>query len=278
MEKIKIITDSTCDLPNKLLKELGVEVVPLTVNINAKSYRDGIDINFDDLNNIITKYEDFPTTSQANPDLFKEVYERYLSRGYKIISIHISGKFSSTCQSALIAKDILDTQDIIIYDSLNVSGGLGILVVEAAEMVKNGYKLEEICEKIEEAIPNIRSCVVLNDISNLVMAGRVNKTVGKFANIIGIKPVLGVVDGELTLIGKIRGNKKLVEYLTNFIDNCNLDHNSKIYLLYSQDDAVLEFLKTYIDNKGYKYYIIHVGCVVGAYCGGRCNGVFIKSI
>ena len=76
MDKIKIITDSTCDLPKNIVEEFGIEVIPLSVNINSKSYKDGVDITFNELNEFISKTEDFPTTSQVNPDVFKDVYEK----------------------------------------------------------------------------------------------------------------------------------------------------------------------------------------------------------
>lgn len=278
MDKIKIITDSTCDLSKDTIEKLDIEVIPLNVNIDSKSYVDGVDITFEELNKIILECEDFPTTSQPNPDVFKEVYEKYLTKGYKIISIHISSKSSFTCQSALIAKDILETQDIAIYDSLNLSGGLGMIVTEAAEMVKDGYEFEEICKNIECTIPKINSIAIVRDISNLLMSGRVNKMIGKISKIICMKPVIGIIDGEIVLLGGIIRKKKILEYLIKFLENGNLDENSKIYIMNSNCNELVELFKNYLDNKKYKYYIIDIGCVVGAYSGGKSIGVFVKCV
>lgn len=278
MDKIKIITDSTCDLSKDTIEKLDIEVIPLNVNIDSKSYVDGVDITFEELNKIILECEDLPTTSQPNPDVFKEVYEKYLTKGYKVISIHISSKSSFTCQSALIAKDILETQDIAIYDSLNLSGGLGMIVTEAAEMVKDGYEFEEICKNIECTIPKINSIAIVRDISNLLMSRRVNKMIGKISKIIRMKPVIGIIDGEIVLLGGIIRKKKILEYLIKFLENGNLDKNSKIYIMNSNCNELLELFKNYLDNKKYKYYIINIGCVVGAYSGGKSIGVSIKCV
>ncbi len=277
MDKIKIITDSACDLSKDDIRELDIEVVPLLVNINYKSYRDNVDITPEELNKIILESENFPTTSQVNPDLFKEVYEKYLTKGYKIISIHLSSKFSNTCQSALIAKDILNTTDIVIYDSLSVCGGLAMLVRQAANMVKKGCSLKEICSKIESSIPKIKSCVVINDLSNLVAAGRINKTMSIFWKFLRVKPIIGIVGGEIVTLDSLIGVKNIPSYLIRFIeDNC-VDSNSEIYLVCSKESILSQTIKNYIEKKGYKYYIIRIGCVVGAYSGGRCIGIFIKN-
>lgn len=277
MEKIKIITDSTCDLPKEVIEELDIEVVPLLINVNYKSYRDNVDITPSELNKIIEESEDFPITSQVNPDVFKDVYEKYLTKGYKIISIHISSKLSNTCQSAFIAKDILDTNDIRIYDSLSVCGGVAILVTEAANMVKQGFSLDEICKSIEESIPKIKCCVIINDLRNLMIAGRVNRTLGLFLRVLGVKPVLSLVGGEIVILDKIRSTKNIFKCLSNFLYDNNVTDNSKIYLVYNMEDTLLQTLKNLIDNKGFKYYSIHIGCVISAYSGGRCIGLFIKN-
>ncbi len=263
MEKIKIITDSTCDLPKDIIEEFDIEVIPLSVNISCNSYKDGVDITFDKLDKIITETEDFPTTSHINPDVFKEVYESYLNKGYKIISIHISNKLSATYQSASIAKNILDTKDIFIYDSLNVGGGLGMLVYECGVMVKSGCSVDEICSFLERSIPTIKSRVIIDSLYNLIRAGRIGRTVGMIGNFFGIKPVLSVIEGELILVDKFKKTK-------------NIDQETKIWIVYSKGSVLLNDIKSYLDSRGYKYFAVHVGCVVGAYSGNKCTGIFIR--
>lgn len=277
MDKIKIITDSTCDLPKDILDDLGVKVVYLSVNINSKSYEDGKNITFDELMEIVDKDEDFPTTSQVTPDVFKEVYEKYLDRGYKIISIHLSSKLSETYQSASIAKNILETKDIYIYDSLNAGLGLGLIVKEAAEMVRDGYSLEEVCKNIEKDISTIKSCIVIKDLVNLIRSGKIGKTLGVLARVFKIKPIIGLLSGEIILLGRVRGKKAILNYLIQFIEKNNIDKDSKIYIVYSKGSIILEDIKNYLNNRGYNFYVSHVGCVIGAYAGKGCTGVFIKN-
>ncbi len=275
MEKIKIITDSTCDLPIHMVNKLDIEVVPLSVNINSKSYRDGIDIDFDGLDDIISNTDDFPTTSPVSPDVFKDIYEKYLDKGYKIISIHVSSKISSTYESAFIARDILDTKDIFIYDTLNVSCGMGMLIYEAANMIKEGYSLSEVCACIEDGIPKVKCCVVTNSLSNLIRQGRVNKAIGTVGNILRVKPIISMVDGEVILIDKIMGQKKLFDYLVRFINNSGVDENTLVWILHSKDD-IFRDVEKYLKSKGYSCTSMHVGCVIGCYSGNKCIGIFFK--
>lgn len=276
MEKIKIITDSTCDLPKDIVEEFDIEVIPLSVNINCNSYKDGVDITFDKLDRTIVETEDFPTTSPVNPDVFKEVYESYLNKGYKIISIHISNKLSATYQSACIARNILDTKDIFIYDSLNVGAGLGMLAYECADMVKSGCSVDEICSFLERSIPNIKSRVIIDSLYNLVRAGRIGRTVGLIGDFLRIKPVLSAIGGELILVDKFKKTKTILEYLIRFINDNDIDQETKIWIVYSKGSVLVNDVKGYLDSKGYKYFAVHVGCVVGAYTGNKCIGIFIR--
>ena len=107
MEKIKIITDSTCDLNKAVIDKYDIEVLPLLVNIENKTYMDGVDITLQEYLNKIKNSKEFPTTTQVNPHRFQECYKKYLDEGYKIVSIHLSSKMSGTYQSSCMAKSML---------------------------------------------------------------------------------------------------------------------------------------------------------------------------
>lgn len=278
MEKIKIITDSTCDLPKDIIEKFDIDVIPVYLNLNSKSYRDGLDVTFEELNQLMLKTESFPTTSPISPDVFKDIYEKYLDRGYKVISIHISSKLSLIYQSASIAKNILDTNDVIIYDSSNVCAGLAMMVYKAASMVKDGYSLDEICDNIEGGFLNIRSRVVVSNLGNLSRSGRISKTMGWLGNILKIRSIIEVSNGELVLIGGIKGNKRIINYLIGFIEENDIDDSTDLYLIYSDGCVLIDELKKYLDERGYKYFIIKVGCVVGTYIGKKGIGIFINKI
>lgn len=127
MEKIKIITDSTADLPKDIYEKYDIEVLPLLINFGEESYLDGVEINTDEVFERIRNENILPTTAQVTPNRFVEIYKKYLAEGYKIISIHMSSVMSGTYQSACIAKEMLESQDIIVVDSQNVTAALEYL-------------------------------------------------------------------------------------------------------------------------------------------------------
>lgn len=127
MEKIKIITDSTADLPKEVYEKYDIEVLPLLINFGEESYLDGVEITPEVLFERIEKEGSLPTTAQVIPNRFMDTYKKYLDDGYKIISIHISSAMSGTYQSACIAKDTLESEEIFVIDSKNVTAALGML-------------------------------------------------------------------------------------------------------------------------------------------------------
>lgn len=196
MDKIKIITDSTRDLPSYITNKYDVEVLPLLVNFGKESYRDGVDITLHQLLMRIKEQNEFPTTAQVNPQRFLECYKKYIDEGYKIISIHLSSKMSGTYQSACIAKGMLETDDIIVIDSNNVTSGMGLLVLKACKLKEQDKTHEKIAQEVIEAIPHVKSILAFETLDNLVKGGRLSKTAGIIGNILGIKPILAVEDGE----------------------------------------------------------------------------------
>ena len=144
MEKIKIITDSTADLPKEVYEKYDIEVLPLLINFGEESYLDGVEITPEVLFERIEKEGSLPTTAQVIPNRFMDTYKKYLDDGYKIISIHISSAMSGTYQSACIAKDTLESEEIFVIDSKNVTAALGMLVLKAAILKENGYGTKEI--------------------------------------------------------------------------------------------------------------------------------------
>lgn len=277
MEKIKIVTDSTSDLPSSIIQKYNIEVIPLLVNLGQETYKDGVDICLHELLDVIDKSETFPTTSQINPQRFLEYYKKYLKEGYKIFSIHLSSKMSGTYQSACIAKDMLDTENIVVIDSLNVTSGLGILAVKAAILMEKGFSINEIEIEIKNTIPHVKTALAFEHLDNLVKGGRLSKTAGVIGNILGIRPILGVVNGEMTVIDKVRGSRKAVRYIIDYMNEKGIKQEEPIALLQVENDDVRVQLKEYLEENGNDFMECQVGCVVGVHAGrGACGVFFIE--
>ena len=232
MSKIKIITDSTADLPESLYADKDIEVLPLLIEMDGKTYTDGIDIDLDSLLKGMDNFHNFPVTSQVNPDRFYNVYKKYIEEGYQIISIHISSKMSGTYQSALIAKDMMNSSGIAVIDSLNVTAGLGILVLKAAELRDRGLSFEKIQQEVTKSIPAIKSCLVFDTLKNLIKGGRIGKAKGTIGHMLNVKPLLSIEDGVITQVGKERGIKKALNKVAKILENCSIKENQLVIVIH----------------------------------------------
>lgn len=276
MEKIKIITDSTCDLPQFIIDEYDIEVIPLLVTINGESYKDREELVFSDMIEKIKDSGELPTTTQVNPQRFYEYYKKYIDEGYKIVSIHLSSKMSGTSQSALIAKDMLDTEDIEVVDSLNVTAGLGVLVLEAQNLREKGYGYKEIANEIRNSVDNVKSALLFTSLDNLIKGGRLSKTAGTIGNLLGIKLILDVSNGIMNVREKIRGTKKGVKSIISYIDEKGVREGSKVIFLTAglEDVEIRETIISALKERNIDYIESEVGCVVGTHSGTNACGFF----
>lgn len=274
MNKIKIITDSTADLPKSLYMDNDIEVLPLLIEMDGKTYTDGIDIDLETLLKGMDDSPGFPVTSQVNPDRFYNVYKKYLEEGYSIISIHISSKMSGTYQSALIAKDMADSHDIAVIDSRNVTAGLGILVLKAAELRDKGLSLEGIQQEILKCIPAVKSYLIFDTLKNLVKGGRIGKAKGTVGNMLNVKPLLSIEDGVITQIGKERGMKKAIGRMEEIIKSCSIKEDQLVLVIHAHNEELKDRLAE--ETKKYTSNVIEaeVGCVVGVHAGKGAAGIF----
>jgi DegV family protein with EDD domain len=274
MQKIKIITDSTCDLNKDIIDMYNIEVLPLLVKIDDITYRDGEDIELQEyLNKMKNSYE-FPTTTQIIPHRFEECYKKYIDEGYKIVSIHLSSKMSGTYHSACMAKDMLETEDIVVIDSLNVTSGLGILVLKACKLCEQGYNIFEIEEKIKETIPHVKSSLAFDSLDNLVKGGRLSKTAGAIGGLLGIKLIITIKDGELAVIDKVRGSKKAIKTILKNLDKTGIKSGETSILLRASDKNILESLRSHMNEREIDFIECEVGCVVGTHAGEGACGIF----
>ena len=277
MEKIKIITDSTLDLPLDLIREKNIEVLPLLINFGEESYLDGVEINTKEMLEKIKKDNVLPTTAQVTPNRFEEVFKKYLDEGYKIVTLVLSSEMSGTYQSACIAKNMLETDDIVVIDSRNVTSGLGILALKACEFRDNGDSIFEIEEKIKNIIPKVKSSLSFESLENLVRGGRLSKTAGTIGSVLGLRLILEVKDGQMAVKDKVRGSKKALKKVISDFESANVDFDSPIVIDEILNDEIFEGLKKYCEEKNINYVHGIVGCTVGIHSGvGACGFFFVE--
>ncbi|RAL26131.1 DegV family protein [Thermoflavimicrobium daqui] len=212
MSKVKVITDSSADIPEQLQKELEISVIPLKVHMDGKSY--GVELQAEDFYQRLKQASQLPTTSQSSPHELCEEYREAARMGAKqIFSIHISSMMSGTYQSALIAKDMVKEEgiEVTVFDSKSVSYGLGMLVVAVARAAQEGKSIEE-CQKIAEKVRDHTELFFLVDtLEYLQKGGRIGKASALFGSLLNIKPILSISrEGEVFPIDKVRGKNKAI--------------------------------------------------------------------
>jgi len=265
---VKVITDSTADLPLDFASELGITVVPIYVRFGNDVYRDGIDIDSDELMKKLTTLPVHPATSQPSPADFVNVYKEFSGESDGIISIHISGKVSGTYETANLARQIVqDTVPIEIVDSGLNSAGLAIIVIQAARMALDGAKLSEITQEVKQAIQETQMLGVFDTMTYLARGGRVNKAIANISNILEIKPLLTFKDGEIVRAGLVRTFSRGIERLYQFA--AKKSSIKEMVISHSAIPEIAEQFKTLLGNlfPEDRIMVLKLGAALGTHGG-----------
>lgn len=276
MNKIAIVTDSTSDIPKELVNRYNIRVIPLTVSYKDKLYYDGVDLKIDELLEMLDEGEELPKTSQINPARFSQEYKKLLDEGYKIISIHISSNLSGTYQSALIAKDMLETDDIYVVDSRSVSFGTGMLALKAAKMIEEGKEVEEIYNTLNDLAQRSRVAFILDKLDYLKKGGRLSGAQAAIGTLLNIKPIIYINEGRLEILDKTRGMKKGLSRMIKYIQDEGFDKSEYFAVGTVRDyDNLAEFKTMVQEELGIQKMLeAEVGTVVATYSGPGVVGVW----
>lgn len=235
---IKIVTDSTADLPRELAEDLGITVVPLYVRFGNETYRDRVDISEDEFYQRLLNDPIHPNTSQPTPQDFANVYEKLSQQADGIISIHISSKLSGTCNSALQAKEMMKTKcQVEVVNSEMVTMGLGLLAAKAVSIANAGKDMQQVVEEVKQLIHTTHVWALFDTLKYLALGGRIGKAKALLGSILNIKPVLAVKDGEMMPTVQARSRDKGMGMLFDFVKKVNDIQDLAIVYSTTSDDA-----------------------------------------
>lgn len=277
MKKVKIITDSACDLDIDVLKELDVHLIPLIVNFGQDTYKDRVTITTREFYNKLKTFNGIPTTSQINPAAFVAEFKSYLDEGYHIIYVAFSSRLSGTYQSACIAKEMLNSNDITVIDSKAASVGFGLIVREAALMAKEGKSSKEIEERVIYMRERMQHIFVVGNLEMLKKGGRISTAQAVMGTLLHVKPILQFDDGYIIPYDKVRGEKAAIKKMIDTIKERGFEiENQIVGLDYSEDDSFCMQVKEEIENEfGVKDFLIsEIGAAIGSHVGGGTTSVF----
>ena len=209
---MKLVTDSGADLifPPNIREKIDVEIVPLTVNLDGKSYREDIDITTENFYQLLENTDSLPTTSQPAAGEFAEVYQRLAQTDKEILSIHISSGLSGTYNSALAGAKMVPEADITHFDAKTLSAAVGWMVEGASRAIKAGWPKDKVIDLITTIRDSSESIYTLKELKYLIHGGRISHMKGIIASLLNIKPVIGVnkTDGTYEQLGQERTFKR----------------------------------------------------------------------
>lgn len=215
---VKIVTDSTSDIPPDLASSLGITVVPAYVHFGDKSYRDGVDMDPDELYRRMLEGPLHPTTSAPAPGDFAEVYRRLASETDEIVSVVVTSKQSAVYDSALMGKEAVKQRcRIEIVDSQSVTMGLGLMAILAARRAQAGAGIEEVLQAVRQAIPRTHGMAVLETLKYALRGGRLSKAGTLIGALVKVRPILTIKDGVIGPSGVARTHAKGIERQCDFV-------------------------------------------------------------
>jgi DegV family protein with EDD domain len=272
---VRIVTDSTADLPQELVRELDITVVPTYVNMHGHSYRDGVDISHDDIYKNMEQNGLAITTAQPSPNDFVKAYQNVLRETDDIVSIHCSAKLSGIYQSALIGCDLAGAKGRIeVVDSQMTSMGLGLVAIAAARLAKTGVSLTNVLDETHRAVSQSHIWALFDTLKYAFRSGRIGKVTTLLGGIINIKPILTIKDGSIHPNGITRTRTKGIEKLIDNVRKFKTVHDIGIVHSTTLDEAqkLRAKLSAIVDKN--RIYISRLGPCLGVYGG---PGVLVLS-
>lgn len=272
---VKILSDSGCDLPEDILKEYNIDILPIVLIKDDKEYLDQVTIQpekvYEDMRN-----GDIYKTAQIPPNVFTEKFIEYAKNKDSVIYVAFSSGLSGTYQTSMFVKEsVLEEYpefDLDIVDSKAATSGFGLMVSEAAKMAKEGSTKEEILDMLEFYRNHMEHIFTVDNIEYLFRGGRVTRTQAFIGGLLNIKPVLNVEEGKLVPLEKIRGKNKVLKTMLNIMDERSIDadlKNQTIGISHGDDiESALKLKEMIIENYGTTNFLINtIGASIGAHSG-----------
>lgn len=277
MKKVKIIIDSTADLTPEYIKENDIEVMPLKVIFNSESYSDGVDIDVETLYKRVKENKSLPKTAAISTAEFITTFSKYIEQGYEIFFTGISSKMSSTYSNAVIAGQTFEEGKVVVYDSYNLSTGIGLQVLKAVKLRNEGKSAQEIKDYLLGITLKVRSQFLIETLDYLYKGGRCSALTYFFGRGFHIKPIIRVQDGTMVVFKKPIGKtlnacNALLDIIKKDLDNIDLDCVMITSSIAPQSEKYLyDELSKIIDPK--IIMITHAGCVISSHCGPGTIGI-----
>ena len=269
---VKIVTDSCSDLPQEEAKQLGITVVPVYLRFGDEVYRDGVDIDSREFYRKLVTSSVHPSTAAPSPGDFAKVYEEAAQETGEIASIHVTSKHSAVCDAALLGKEIAEKKGcrIEVIDSKGVTMWQGLVAIAAAKAAEAGYSLNQVVDRVREAIRQMRGLALLDTVIYAVKGGRLGKAasaISAIESLLHVKLLLTLRDGELRPAGLVRTRRKGIDRLREFIRSAL--HIEDLAIVYSTTPGDAQTLADYVGSlfPNIVPRIVRLGPALGVHTG-----------
>lgn len=264
---VKIVTDSSCDLPDELVKEFDIAIVPLTVRFGDDEFIDRVELSTDEFWRRSKASEVLPETAAPSPGAFETAYRTAQADGYdSIVTINLSGDLSATIQAAdAAARAVADDISVEIVDSRTVSMGLGSLVLKAARAARDGSDSKTIAADIRDAASRTRLVAALDTLENLKKGGRIGGAASMLGSLLSIKPIIEVIDGKVESNSKQRTRAKALQFLVDSLAEAGPVEN--LAVMHAQCEDLDKFLTRLGQTNTEEIVVGEIGAVIGAHAG-----------
>ena len=273
---IKITSDSTCDLSQEILTEYGITLMPLTVIMDGREYKDGGTITPAEVFAHVAAGGALCSTSAVSVGEYQDFFAPFSKEYDGVIHINISSEFSSTHNNARLAAQEFD--NVRAVDSRNLSTGQGLVVLKACELAKTAASLDELKQQLDEFTARVEASFLVDKLDYLVKGGRCSSAAALGANLLNLKPCIEVKDGKMTVVKKYRGHysKCLANYVRDRLDGREDLDLGTLFVTHTTvsdecHEAVMDAVKTY--GKFDKVYETIAGCTVSCHCGPDTLGI-----
>ena len=279
MGKVRIVTDSTCDLSQELLDRYDIKVIPLCIIMDDQSYKDGVEVKTEDVLKWSNDNKTTPKTSAANLEDASEFLRPFQEAGEEVIYIGISEDMSTTCNVMRLAGEELEFENFHVINSMNLSTGIGLQVLRAADLAAKGKSAQEIYDAINGAREDVRASFVVDTLVFLSRGGRCSAVTALLASTLKIKPRIAVTMGKMGVSKKYHGNfdKSIIKYVHEMEDDLLAADPSRVFITHSpmENPALVEEIKDYLKSLKHFDEVLetNAGCVISSHCGPNCLGV-----
>lgn len=277
MSKIKLIADSTCDLSRELIARHDVQIQPLYVTLGEDSRKDGVEITIDEVFAYADRTRTTPKTAAVTITDAMETFTPWVQQGYDIIYISISDKMSSSYANAVVAAREVGG-NIEVVDSMNLSTGIGLLVLLAGQLIDEGLGVADVAARLREAVPKVRASFIIDTLTYLYRGGRCSAVQAIGASALNLKPEIVVVEGAMRPDKKYRGNiaRSAERYAADVLAGAGNADFTRVFITYSPSEPrLVDTVRRVVERDGRfgEVLLTQAGCVIGSHCGPNTIGV-----